>query len=469
MILTKLTVTKMVCFVFMVCLAFVYFHKKRKYNINNKYFSGLINLNIFGIIVHFFAEYASYYYTPVISEIVFKVILFYYLFYTTYFLNFILDAIEIKKKEKLIKISNVVCIICCIISIFLPSHLYRDVANTIFYTNGLDTKVVVIHGLISFVILLVILIVKFKTLDKKRKFYILFFLIGLEVASIIQNLIPELAITVYMESVLCNIMYYTIENPDVEADVYMAAKSQALKAGRAKDDFLSSMSHELRTPLNAIVGLSQLIEQETEKDTIKEDAKEIVVASQDLLELIESILNVNKIENNTLDLIEENYDLNSIINELNKMINLRVVDKEVEFTTNISNELPKTLYGDKEKIRTIITNLLSNAIKYTDKGKVELDVSCINKNDISKLEIIVKDTGRGMSKEQVDNLYTKFYRREEDKDSDIKGVGLGLAITKSLVDLMEGTIKVDSEENVGSTFTVTINQKIIEQNNIEVL
>ena len=178
---------------------------------------------------------------------------------------------------------------------------------------------------------------------------------------------------------------------------------------------------------------------------------------------------MNKIENNTLDLVEENYDFNVIINDLVKMINTRVKDRNIIFNTNISSDMPKTLYGDRDKVRTIITNLISNAIKYTESGNIDLIVNCTNKSDISRLEIIVKDTGRGMSKEQLDNLYTKFYRREEDKDSDIKGVGLGLAITKSLVDLMEGTINVESEENVGTTFTVRLNQKIIEQNNIEVL
>ena len=151
------------------------------------------------------------------------------------------------------------------------------------------------------------------------------------------------------------------------------------------------------------------------------------------------------------------------------MYNVRSKDKNITFNTNISAYMPKTLYGDRDKVRTIITNLISNAFKYTESGNIDLIVNCTNKSDISRLEIIVKDTGRGMSKEQLDNLYTKFYRREEDKDSNIKGVGLGLAITKSLVDLMEGTIDVESEENVGTTFTVRLNQKIIEHNNIEVL
>ena len=469
MILTKLTIIKIICIVYMAGLAYIYYSKKRKYGLNNKYYDGLINSNIFGIAIHFCAEYASYYYTPIISEIVFKLVIFYYLIFSTYFLNFIFDEIELKNKKMFMTIANIACILCCIISIFLPSKLYSDIPNTIFYTYGLDTKVVVIHGFIAMLTLVILLIIKYKELNRQKKAYIFAFLIGLAISSAVQNMIRELAITVYVESILCCMLYFTLENPDVEVDVYNAAKNQAEKAGRAKDDFLSSMSHELRTPLNAIVGLSQMIEQETEKPEVMEDAQEIVVASQDLLELIDSILNMNKIENNTLDLVQENYDFNTIINDLVKMFNARSKDRNIIFNTNISADMPKTLYGDRDKVRTIITNLISNAIKYTESGNIDLIVNCTNKSDISRLEIIVKDTGRGMSKEQIDNLYTKFYRREEDKDSDIKGVGLGLAITKSLVDLMEGTIDVESEENVGTAFTVRLNQKIIEQNNIEVL
>ena len=469
MLITKVTLIAIMSLIYMIGLAIVYFGKQRPNSLEIKYYSAMIITNIIGLVIHIVVEYSAVYFPPLPNSITLKSILYYYIIFADLFLCYLLVALKIKNSDKYIKIEHMLTIIYIILATILPEKLHRDFANMEFYTYGADTKIVYIMSAITIITLLIIFFIKRKDIKKKDKISIFSFIIGLSIAALVQNRIPTLTITIYVESIVCCMMYFTIENPDVEVGVYNAVKTQAIKAGRAKDDFLSSMSHELRTPLNAIVGLSQMIEQETEKPEVMEDAQEIVVASQDLLELIDSILNMNKIENNTLDLVEENYDFNVIINDLVKMINTRVKDRNIIFNTNISSDMPKTLYGDRDKVRTIITNLISNAIKYTESGNIDLIVNCTNKSDISRLEIIVKDTGRGMSKEQLDNIYDRFNRREEDKDSDIKGVGLGLAITKSLVDLMEGTINVESEENVGTTFTVRLNQKIIEHNNIEVL
>ena len=469
MIVTKKTFVNIVCLINMLGLTSVYFSKDRTSKYDNKYYGKLLIANIIGLIIHIITEYASYYYTPIISSIVFKSILIYYIIFNSIYLIYILEELKFKKNNVYMTLCKVICVFACMISVLLPEKFYGDNVNLIYYTYGPDVKITFIHGFSVVAIIILLFITQYKKIDKRKKKYMLMYFIGLFTGGIIQKIRPELSINVYVETLLCCMMYFTIENPDVEADVYMAAKNQAIKAGRAKDDFLSSMSHELRTPLNAIVGLSQMIEDETEKPTIKEDAKEIMVASQDLLELINSILNANKIENNKLDLVEEEYDLIDEIQTLIKMTNLRLTDKDIVFKTNISNDIPTKLFGDKEKIRTIITNLLSNSVKYTNNGTIELSVNSINKGDIAKLIITVKDTGRGISKEQQANLFTNFNRREEDKDSDIKGVGLGLAITKSFVDIMEGTIKVESEEDVGSAFIVKLDQKIIEQNNVEVL
>ena len=467
MIITRMTMSIYVCLVLMSGLLIVYFSKEREDTPENKYFTAMIITNFIGLIIHVLAEYAAFYYIPILSTIILKCVLYYYLIFSFLFINYLLVILKLKWTKIYINIFRVICIGSCILVTFLEEKLY--VEDLVSYTYGPDTKVVFVLGFLCFFIILLLFIFKNKYLNRRNKMYVLSFLVGLFVATSIHNNFPEMQISILVESAVCFMMYFTIENPDVDKKVYNAAKNQAIKAGRVKEDFLSSMSHELRTPLNAIVGLSQMIEAESNQEEIKSDAKDIVIASQDLLELVSSILNANSIENNTLDLELGEYDLNEINDHLTKMIEIRLRDRDVKLETNFSKEIPTKLYGDSDKIKTIITNLLSNAIKYTNSGTINFNVSCTNKNDICKLEIIVKDTGRGMSKEQLNNLFTNFNRREEDKDSDIKGVGLGLAITKSLVDLMEGTINVESEENVGTTFTVRLNQKIIEHNNIEVL
>ena len=265
-------------------------------------------------------------------------------------------------------------------------------------------------------------------------------------------------------TVINHLMYHTIENPDMKLiNELTLAKTQAERANNAKSDFLSSMSHELRTPLNAIVGFSQMIDMSDDLNEIHEDSKDIILASQNLLELVNGILDINKLEANKMELVPVNYNLINELNDLTRMIKIRIGEKPLEFITNYSPLLPNTLYGDKDKLKRIITNLITNAVKYTESGKITFTVECSNNKNKCNLRISVSDTGRGMKEEQMDKLFTKFNRLEEDKDSDIEGTGLGLAITKSLIELFDGSIDVQSTYGVGSTFTVKLTQDIVSE------
>ena len=189
----------------------------------------------------------------------------------------------------------------------------------------------------------------------------------------------------------CLIMYFTIENPDIKIiNQLEVARDQADKANRAKTDFLSSMSHEIRTPLNAIVGFSDCIVEATSLDEAKENALDIVNASQTLLEIVNGILDISKIEAGKLEIVNSPYDANSTFLELAKLITPKMNEKGLDFTYNIAPDLPQTLYGDHANIKKIITNLLSNACKYTERGFVHYEVNCVNSNGICKLIIAVK-------------------------------------------------------------------------------
>ena len=155
-------------------------------------------------------------------------------------------------------------------------------------------------------------------------------------------------------------------------------------------------------------------------------------------------------------------------NDLTKLIIPRIGEKPIELKTNFSKDIPAILYGDKGKIKEIITNLLTNAVKYTEKGLIVFSVSCINDKNISKLVISVEDTGRGIKPEKIDKLFTKFNRLEEDRNTTLEGTGLGLAITKNLVEMMGGKIVVQSKYGSGSKFTVYLKQKIVSINKVTV-
>ncbi|MDO4996979.1 MAG: ATP-binding protein, partial [Bacilli bacterium] len=272
---------------------------------------------------------------------------------------------------------------------------------------------------------------------------------------------PTILVGHFIITISSFIMYFTIENPDLKLiNQLTLAKNEAEKASQAKSDFLSSMSHELRTPLNAIVGLSSLLKDEYNHDEVVKDADDILRASNNLLELVDGILEINQLDSNNMEIVNANYNPYDLFNSIEKNTKMRIGDKPIEFRCRVTSDIPNMLYGDKNKLRTIINNLLSNAVKYTEKGYVDFDVNCIVNDNKCNLRITISDTGRGIKEDQKEFLFTKFYRLEEDKDSDIEGTGLGLSITKSLVELLGGEISVHSTEGMGTTFTVTVNQEV---------
>ena len=220
------------------------------------------------------------------------------------------------------------------------------------------------------------------------------------------------------------------------------------------------MSHELRTPLNAIIGLSEDIEASKEHTTpsIQEDSADIINASNTLLELIGNILDISKIESGKLEIIETYYDPVEEIESLVKIMRTKVAEKPIELVVNISNNMPRVLYGDRLRIKQIVNNFLSNAVKYTEKGTITLDLLWLDKED--KLSIKVGDTGNGIKKEDLDKVFGKFERLQVEKISTAQGTGLGLAITKNLVELMNGEVGVYSVYGQGTTFYAVIPQKI---------
>ena len=307
---------------------------------------------------------------------------------------------------------------------------------------------------------IIITLFNIRKIDKRHiPILVITFMIVLILVMFLLN--PYLVVISITLTLINYIMYFTIENPDVKmVQELELAKNQAEKANRAKSDFLSSMSHEIRTPLNAIVCLSEMINSSNDLKEIHEDSKDVVNASHTLLDIVNGVLDISRIEADKMEVVNVNYNPIEEFKELSKLIETRIGEKDIELRTNFAPDIPNHLYGDKNKIKQIITNILSNAVKYTERGFIDFDVKCINTNDSCKLTISVKDTGRGIKKDQMYKLFTKFNRLEDDKNTTIEGTGLGLAITKALVDLMGGKIVVDSTYGEGSKFTVFIEQKI---------
>ena len=238
---------------------------------------------------------------------------------------------------------------------------------------------------------------------------------------------------------------------------------EAQRASEAKTDFLTTMSHEIRTPMNAIMGIAQMQLQKTDLPSDEAVAFQKIYASgSTLLGLINDILDMSKIETGKLELIPVQYDTPSLINDTVQLNIVRIGNKPIEFILEVDENLPSLLYGDDLRIKQILNNLLSNAIKYTKEGYVKLSVSFRDAGDFVDLIFSVEDTGQGMKPEDIKVLFDAYARFNMDTNRTIEGAGIGLTITDSLVEMMSGRIIVCSEFRKGSTFNVTIRQRIVD-------
>ena len=350
-------------------------------------------------------------------------------------------------------------IIAIILTLILPTEFI--VENSIGYTSGPSTRFVGLVMVLLCFSMVYYLVKSRKFIDNKEFVPIFLSVLALFIVIGVQMTNPTLLLFNPILTLVTIVMYHTIENPDAKmARQLELAKEQSEKANRAKTDFLSSMSHEIRTPLNAIVGFSNEIMDSNTLEDAKENAKDIVNASGTLLEIVNGILDISKIEAGKIEIVNSPYNSHEVFDELGVLITPKMREKGLDFTYKIAPDIPDTLYGDHANIKKIVTNLLSNACKYTDHGFVHYEVNCVNDRAYSKLIITVEDSGRGIKKENLDKLFNKFQRIEEDRNTTIEGTGLGLAITKQLVELMGGRIIVHTVYGEGSKFTVIINQRI---------
>ncbi len=462
---------------YVIMLIIVYLYKRKYDTLGNRIYRDLLINTIFILILDLMSiftiknhEVITFVNTLFTKGFLSLVILWFMLFllyvmlqeYKEVFNNFK----EAFKKRKTVKLWLVILLLLILGVIYLP--LEYSVKPIYMYGKAFDYTYY--NASIITTILLILLAINKNKLVRSRRLPLVLFGIAILIVFSIQFMYNNLLLISSALALVTVFMYFILVNPDIRyIDELNKLREEAESANKAKTDFLASMSHEIRTPMNAIIGLTDSALTNELPSSVREDIKNINNAGQILLEIINNILDISKIEEGKMELVNTNYNISNIVLELTNIVTVRIGEKPIKFTTNIDPNIPSKLYGDETKLFQICLNLLNNACKYTEKGEIKFTITSKVSADIAYLTISVTDTGMGIKKEDFDKLFEKFTRLDKEVNQSIEGTGLGLVITKEMVNLMNGKINVSSTYGKGSTFTVVVPQKIIDHSIIGVI
>ncbi len=444
-------------------ITFMFFLKNKVSNIETKIFKKMLIINILEALTTTLIVIIA---TTINSTFVLKILnridviliimwcssMFYYIY-----------AITSKKINNYIKKSSQLFNACLIIlSLILNVEIIVD--NGILNSTGALTYLG-LFGAIAYITLMILTLIFLK--DKKEniekdKYIPLYFLIGMLIlVAILRIIIPEINFISIVISLVDLIMIFTVENPDIklvkQLNLYI---NQNKKLTREQIDILTSLSHEIRTPLNAVVGFSELIESAETLEEAKENAKDIVESADKLLKLVNNIVDVSKINTDDIKIENKEYEITKLIDDIISPYDFRIKEKGLKLDIEIAKNIPKTLIGDSIKIKRILFNIIDNAIKYTDKGYIKIIVKGNMDKHTYNLEIVVEDSGKGISEDLKNDLFKNYARAKENINGNISGMGLGLSLTKSLIDLLNGTIKIESKEKKGTKVIINLKQKV---------
>ena len=456
--------------IYIILLIIIYFTKKHLSSIENTIFSILIVINCIGLILDIASIFTiiNIDSLPLINVIITKLYLIYLLTWIS-LLSLYIYAISFKnngnnesfnnKFKIVLKFEIIMYIIYVIIVFALP--LYYFYQDNIIYSYGPSSIFLYVISSLYILSWIYCMIKNFKNIKNKKYLPMFAYMtIGI-VVIIIQGSNPSILLMTSMESFIVFLMYFTIENPDLQMlKEFHKARELAEESNKEKTEFLFNISNQIKTPINKIIETSEKALNENDVVEIKNDVRTIKGKSNSLLNLVNNVLDISDEEMRQIEIRGSKYNVKRLFEIINKKYEKIT---KVEYRFKYDNSIPEYLYGDSMRIRQIMNILLENAIKYTKEGYIETSVNCIIKNNICRLVITVEDSGIGMETEEIKHLFDKEKIYENELLKEIDDTKNNLSMLKSIVNLMNGNVLVESNIGVGSKFTIIIDQKIIEE------
>ena len=461
---------QLVSLVYIIILSSVYF-LKRKYNfLESKVYKFLLITTIGSLILDIVSMYLidSGIYSNTVTLMFSKVYFISLFLWLVLFIFYVLlnnTSVKYNNLKSLLK-KSILCkgwlILSIILFILLLVFKVEYSVNPIsYYGNGVSLIYAV--GVVGSLFMLFMLLFNSKKTSSDKNWSILISIMILCIIFFIQINYDDAYILGSAISLITLFLYFTLENPDIKyIEELNTLKEAAEEANREKTSFLASMSHEIRTPMNAIIGLSQSMLTNDLPKSISEDIKNINKAGDTLLEIVNNILDITKIEEGKTRINNKPYNLADVIAELSNIVNVSLGEKPIKYSVSTIGNIPSILMGDEVKLYQVLMNLLSNAVKYTNKGTIKLVIESKIFGNKANLTFRVIDTGMGIKKADHDKIFQKFERLDQGEKT-IQGTGLGLSITKKLLDMMGGKIYFESEYQKGTTFFVEITQEVVDK------
>ena len=453
---------------YLAVIIILYFSKERIKLLENKVFSIILIVDFIGILLDIIGIYAHLN-LPSNSIFRYLIVEFYYIYLLLYMMLFTLYTIftaysakkilTTKLKDKIILIFLILLIIFSFISYILPFDYYNS--DNYVYVYGLNSYFVYLVSAVCIFISLIYIIKYSKYLTKKKTIpFIMLICIGVPVV-LIQYIHPYLLLVTSLLTAITILMYFTIENPDLQMlREFHKARELAEESNKEKTEFLFNISNQIKTPINKIIETSEKVLNENDVIEIKNDVRTIKGKSNSLLNLVNNVLDISDEEMRQIEIRGSKYNVKRLFEIINKKYEKIT---KVEYRFKYDNSIPEYLYGDSMRIRQIMNILLENAVEYTNVGYIETSVNCIIKNNICRLVITVEDSGIGMDTEEIKHLFDKEKIYENELLKEIDDTKNNLSMLKSIVNLMNGNVLVESNIGVGSKFTIIIDQKIIEE------